>query len=71
MVCTEGDHVRSRQPIELRGYHAFTSKRLKQITVKVTVKADSHGVTLLLITCDHSTNPPCECGQGNVIEVRV
>lgn len=56
----------------LRGYPAFTNNRLKQITVKVTVKADrqpGQGVTLCSITCSNSTNPPCECSQGKVTEV--
>lgn len=57
----------------LRGYPAYTNNRLKQITVKVLLKADSQpgqGVTLCSITCSNSTNPSCECSQGKVIEVR-
>lgn len=72
IVLIEGDHERT-WPIMLRGYPAFTNDRLKQITVKVTVKADSQpgqGVTLGLITCSGWTNPPCERSQGKATEVR-
>lgn len=62
------------KPIMLRGYLALTDDRLKQITVKVTVKAFSppgQRVIQYSITCSNSTNPPCESSHGKAIEVRV